>query len=619
MDLIGKLFAERYEIIAEIGSGGMANVYKAKDTVLGRFVAIKILRAEYLGDEEFTARFTAEAQAAAGLTHQNLVAIHDVGSYLGHNYIVMEFVDGITLKAYIKQNAPIKWQDAAGVATQVLQGIAHAHKKGIIHRDIKPQNIMLTENGIVKVMDFGIARASSTYTMKIGETTIGSVHYFSPEQARGRHTDEKSDIYSLGIVLYEMLTGHLPFENESPISVAMMHLQKEPVAPKEINIAIPLSVNDIVLKTMRKDASERYQRANELWKDLQKVLSNPDENPVLDRPRDTSSDTRVMNAVKPIVKIKNQDEILKPSEDYKPKTRKVRKEYDRKRSGRPLVAPTDEDEMYKEKSKNLNKIALISFLVMGGIIVLSVLYAIFPNIFLPGNTMQIPNVIGKQIEEVQEQYKDSKDIKIVIIEERADNTIVKGEIISQEPSSGKDARTPIELRVIVSKGADIFVLENLKDKDEAYARSYLEAAEMVITWTREPSQTIAEGIIIKTIPEGGATVNGGGKIEVFVSAGSENVEVTVPNLIGMTRDKAKEVLEAKNLILGKATWQDSAEYDEDIVMHQSVASGETVKTFSTIDIVRSTGKAPQPTAAPTAAPVPSPTNLPRTSRPFIND
>ncbi|MCL2740081.1 MAG: Stk1 family PASTA domain-containing Ser/Thr kinase [Oscillospiraceae bacterium] len=600
MNLVGKLFAERYEIIAEIGNGGMANVFKAKDTVLGRFVAIKILRTEFLGDEEFTARFTAEAQAAAGLGHQNLVAIHDVGVWLGHNYIVMEFVDGITLKDFIKQNAPIKWQDAAGIATQVLQGIAHAHKKGIIHRDIKPQNIMLTDNGIVKVMDFGIARAASNYTMKIGDTTIGSVHYFSPEQARGRHTDEKSDIYSLGVVLYEMLTGTLPFENESPISIAMMHLQKEPISPKDVNITVPLAINDVVLKAMRKDTADRYQSAKELWQDLQKVLSNPDENPVLDRPRDSSSDTRIMQAVKPIVKVKNEDEILKPSDAYQP--RRVRKDKERNAGRSSVPAPTTEDDKYKEKSKKLNKIALISFLAMGGVICFAVIFSLFPNMFLFGNRMPVPEVVGKQIEEVLELFEGSKDIEIEIIEERYIVEKLAGEIFEQSPNHGTEMKTPIKIKVRVSLGPEEFTLPNLKDMDERDARKMLEEKELKVRTVYESNLTIAQGIVIKTKPEGGTPVKGGDEIEIIVSAGSEGKEISMPNLIGMTRDKAKETLEAKNLILGRTTWQDSAEYDEDVVISQSVASGSTVKEFSTIDIVRSTGKAPSP---PTQAPPPT--------------
>ena len=594
MDLIGKLFAERYEIIAEIGMGGMAKVYKAKDTVLGRFVAIKILRQEFLGDEEFTNRFTAEAQAAAGLSHQNLVAIYDVGQWLGNNYIVMEFVDGITLKEYIKKNAPLRWQEAVGFATQILQGIAHAHKKGIIHRDIKPQNVVITTSGILKVMDFGIARSTTSYTMKIGDSTIGSVHYFSPEQARGRHTDEKSDIYSLGVVLYEMLTGKLPFDNDSPITVAMLHLQKEPESPKNLNIAIPLSVNDIVLKAMRKDTAERYQSAQEMWKDLNSALSKPENNPVQDEPRDTSSDTRVMTPIKPIVRIRDDEFSEKPEEDV---PRKLRKEMKKKKK-----LENNED----KKDKKLNLWLRISLAVVGLCIILVALYAIFPNMFFSQNTVEIPNLVGQNINDVQNNYAGNKDIKITVAKHQYDDAQAKDVILEQTPNFGNSAKTPLNIQVTVSDGVETHILPDFVGKDERTTLAGLQDLGLTPNQTYESSATIAQGMVMKTSPVGGSTVNSGSVVEIIISSGAgDPKDITMPKLIGYTRDKAAEILANNNLVIGKFDYQDS-DYDLDVVISQSVAPGAAIKEFDAVDVVYSSGKKP---ATATPAPVNYTTNL----------
>ena len=592
MDLIGKLFAERYEIIAEIGMGGMAKVYKAKDTVLGRFVAIKILRQEFLGDDEFTKRFTAEAQAAAGLSHQNLVAIFDVGSWLGNNYIVMEFIDGVTLKEYIKKNAPLRWQEAVGFATQILQGIAHAHKKGIVHRDIKPQNVMITTNGILKVMDFGIARSTTSYTMKIGDSTIGSVHYFSPEQARGRHTDEKSDIYSLGVVLYEMLTGKLPFDSDSPITVAMLHLQKEPENPKDINIAIPLSINDIVLKAMRKDTSERYQTAHEMWADLNNALNNPENNPVKDKPRDTSSDTRVMTPIKPIVKLRDEDVLEKP-EEYMPHSKRLRKKQDKK------LAKNTENDGQNKKDKKLNLWLRISLIVVGVCIIFVALYALFPNMFFKQNMVEIPNLVGQNITDVQNNYAGNKDITITVSGHQNDNTAPKDTILQQTPNSGISEKSPLNIQVVVSDGVQMVTLPYLIGQDEKSVLASLQDLGLTnIIQKTESSATMAEGLVMSISPNPGTSVKVTDEVDVTSSSGSQGKDIIMPNLIGMSRDDAKQVLDNNNLVIGKYTYQDS-DYGLDVVISQSVAEGATIKEFDTVDVVYSTGKAPA-----TATPVP---------------
>ena len=276
MGCIGKILGNRYEIIEEIGSGGMATVYKAKCKLLNRFVAIKVLRDEFANDSEFIKRFQVEAQSAASLSHPNIVSIYDVGHEDGMHYIVMELIEGKTLKEIITEKGKLPWREAVEYASQIASGLSQAHQNHIVHRDIKPHNIIITKEGVAKVTDFGIAKAVSNSTINAFGSTIGSVHYFSPEHARGGYTDEKSDIYSLGVVLYEMCTGRLPFEGETPVAVALKHLQEEVVEPISICPSIPQSVNNIILKAMKKETSERYASADEMHKDLQKVLNNPD-------------------------------------------------------------------------------------------------------------------------------------------------------------------------------------------------------------------------------------------------------------------------------------------------------------------------------------------------------
>ncbi|MGN1326853.1 MAG: Stk1 family PASTA domain-containing Ser/Thr kinase, partial [Clostridia bacterium] len=277
MNIIGKTIANRYEIISKTGVGGMATVYKAKDIVLNRNVAVKVLKDEFITDEEFVKRFNSEAQAAASLTHPNIVSIYDVGNEGDIYYIVMELVRGKTLKQIITEEGALPWKWSVNIAMQIASALETAHKNNIVHRDIKPHNIIITEDGVAKVTDFGIAKAVSNSTITAFGTTIGSVHYFSPEQAKGGYTDAKSDIYSLGVVMYEMLTGKVPFDSDTSVSVALKHMQEDPIEPIKIKPELPQSVNDIIMKAMRKDANERYQSATEMIKDLELALKHPEE------------------------------------------------------------------------------------------------------------------------------------------------------------------------------------------------------------------------------------------------------------------------------------------------------------------------------------------------------
>ena len=282
MDLVGKFIGNRYEILEKVGNGGMATVYKAKCHVLNRFVAVKVLKDEYTTDAEFIRRFNAEAQSAAGLTHANIVSVYDVGHEDNVYYIVMELIQGKTLKQIINEDGKLPWKWSVNIAIQIASALEAAHKNNIVHRDIKPHNIIITEDGVAKVTDFGIAKAVSNSTITAFGTTIGSVHYFSPEHAQGGFTDAKSDLYSLGIVMYEMLTGRVPFDADTPVSVALKHMQETAVEPVKLNPAIPYAVNKIIVKAMQKDPSLRYESATEMIKDLSLALKYPDGNFVQD-------------------------------------------------------------------------------------------------------------------------------------------------------------------------------------------------------------------------------------------------------------------------------------------------------------------------------------------------
>jgi serine/threonine-protein kinase len=320
----GQMLGNRYELLEKIGGGGMATVYKAKCHFLNRFVAVKILRPEFTNDEEFIKRFKIEAQAAASLSHPNIVSIYDVGYEGSTDYIVMEYVDGITLKEFLNRRGTLNWREAVDIGIQICSALEHAHRNHIVHRDIKPHNILLTKDGVVKVTDFGIARAVSSATITMAGSTIGSVHYFSPEQARGGYIDEKSDIYSLGITLYELVTGKLPFDGDTPVAVALKHIQEEPASPISINPDIPIGVNNIIMKAIMKDQNKRYQSAADMLQDLYKVIKDPYGNFVVTENLE-SSPTRRMQAVGNPADLKREDFLIKDGVKKNPKEKEKKK------------------------------------------------------------------------------------------------------------------------------------------------------------------------------------------------------------------------------------------------------------------------------------------------------
>ena len=552
MNLIGKIIGNRYEILEEVGLGGMATVYKAKDHVLNRLVAVKVLKDEFTTDAEFVKRFNTEAQAAASLSHPNIVSIYDVGHEDENNlyYIVMELVQGKTLKEIINSEGTLTWKWAVNIAMQIASALEMAHKRGIVHRDIKPHNIIITEDGIAKVTDFGIAKAVSNSTITAFGTTIGSVHYFSPEQAKGGFTDAKSDLYSLGVVMYEMLTGKVPFDADTPVSVALKHMQEDPKEPVELNEEIPTAVNQIVVKAMQKEPSARYQNATEMLHDLSKALKDPDGDFVIIENKDGGY-TRVMQAI-------TDDQINEgKKEEVKTKTK---------------------TNFFTEHPK-----AKIAIIILGLILLFVVVFLITKIAIDGGITKKVdmPNFVGKTLEEAQTMAEDL-DLTIET-EEVASSEVEEGKIVSQDPEYSEtkiEVGTTIKLKV--SKGpetAELPKLEGMKIED---ARVTAESLGITLIEETENSDKVEQGVIIRQDTAVGTLVKSGDTVTVHVSAGAEKVRV--PTVMGM--DEGTAVATLKNAGLNPTVKYESHEdQEEGKVISQSIEQNTEVAKNSAIEIV----------------------------------
>ena len=441
MNLEGKLLGNRYEIIEKIGSGGMATVYKAKCLVLKRFVAVKVLRDEFTTDEEFIKRFNVEAQAVASLTHPNIVSVYDVGHEGNLYYIVMELVKGKTLKEIIVEDGALGWKWSVKIAMQIASALETAHRNNIIHRDIKPHNIIITEDGVAKVTDFGIAKAVSNSTITAFGTTIGSVHYFSPEHARGGFTDARSDLYSLGVVMYEMVTGRVPFDSDTPVSVALKHMQEEPIEPIKIKPDLPQCVNDIIMKAMRKDANERYQTATEMIKDLELALKHPEEKFV--------SAPNIGDFPTQKISLDYAEELQKQEKGKKPgKFDKIKK--------------------YFEEHPAVKVIAIIVACILVFSIAMGGTYLALS--LGRAKEVQIPNLQGLTKEEAEQKAKESK-LKIEVSEEKYHLEVPEGQIIEQDPKyqDNYKIKEGTTIKVVISKGQEIVEMPKVvgKTRDEA--------------------------------------------------------------------------------------------------------------------------------------------------------
>lgn len=557
MDLEGKILGNRYEIIEKIGNGGMATVYKSKDRVLNRYVAVKILRDEFTTDEEFIKRFRIEAQSAASLTHPNIVSIFDVGNEGSLYYIVMELIKGKTLKEIItEENGPLPWKWSLNVVTQIASALETAHKNNIVHRDIKPHNIIITEDGIAKVTDFGIAKAVSNSTITAFGTTIGSVHYFSPEHARGGYTDAKSDLYSLGVVMYEMLTGRVPFDADTPVSVALKHMQEKPIEPKELNENIPQVVNDIIMKAMQKDVNLRYQSATEMLKDLNAALKNPDDNVVHIKSNLNAATQRI-----------STQEIAEAER----KAKEANNPKNGKKSNKFIE--------FVKKHKALSFVigAILLFFIAFGT-TMGVMEIVNPK------DVQIPDLVNKTQDEAEQIVKDLK-LKLVVKSEEYNENVEEGKIISQDPAYQENytIKEHSEISVVVSKGTETVEVPDVVGKTREEAEKLLKDAGLVAEITEENDEKVEAGIVLSQDIEDGETVNKGSTVKLVVSKGSGIVNVEVPSLVGKTEQEARNLLTEAGLKVNVVNDEDESKNDG-VVLRQSRDAGTEVQEGTTITI-----------------------------------
>lgn len=558
MNLEGRLIANRYEIIENVGNGGMATVYRAKDNVLNRFVAVKILRDEFTTDDEFIKRFRSEAQAVASLNHPNIVGVYDVGNEGNLYYIVMELVQGKTLKEVIAEEGKLSWKWSINVAIQIASALETAHKNNIVHRDIKPHNIIITEEGVAKVTDFGIAKAVSNSTITAFGTTIGSVHYFSPEHARGGYTDAKSDLYSLGVVMYEMVTGKVPFDADTPVSIALMHMQEKAIEPAILNPTIPNSVNKIIIKAMQKDANLRYQSASEMLKDLNMALKNPDGNFVF--MKDVENDF-------PTQKIPTMYDTDIAKENPVKKTGTAKKKENK------LVA-------FIKRHK------IFSFIVIAILVFVATIAITYFGLKLTQvKEVLLPNTVGMSKEEAE---KTVKDLKLVYteLEPQFSPDVPEGYIISQEPKFMDNymVKEKSEVKVVVSKGQEITKVPKVVGLTKEEAIRALEDANLLAEVIEEASKTVEEGYVISQETRENTEINAGETVKIHVSIGTGIEQVTVPYLTGKTEAEAKKLLTDNKLKVKEVIYTEDKTKDDGTVLKQDKEAGSTVDAETAVTI-----------------------------------
>lgn len=589
----GVLISDRYEIIEKVGSGGMADVYKAKDNRLNRFVAIKILKKEYSEDEKFVTKFQAEAQSAAGLSHPNVVNVYDVGEDDGLRYIVMELVEGITLKSFIERKGRLEVKEAIGIAIQIAQGMEAAHANHIIHRDIKPQNIIISKEGKVKVTDFGIAKAVTSDT--ITSNAMGSVHYISPEQARGGYSDEKSDIYSLGITMYEMLTGQVPFVGDNTVSVALLHIQGEATPIRDLQPDVPISLERIVEKCMQKKPERRYLTAGALIADLKKSILNPNvdfvSTPVVvnDSPTISISDDELSH-IKSAAK-SGQNVVMHDPE-------------------KEIEEPDDDEEEEGEVDPKLEKLMVAGGIIAAVILVLVVLFLVSKLFFSgsgvdhtlpsepsagvatsdvssePDGEEEMPELVGKTYDEAEKILK-AYNVKIKKEEEPSD-LYEAGQVIEQTPKEGTKLEAGMEVTLTVSTGKKLTV-PDVSGMSKDAAQTELLNSGFKVRFQEEASDSVEAGKVIRTNPEKGSEAAEGDSITVIISTGKETKKVYVPGLIGMTEEKAKEKIKASKLTVGKTQYVNSDSYPEGQVIRQSYSVNAEVDEGTAIELTVSLG------------------------------
>lgn len=594
----GMFIADRYEILEKIGSGGMSDVYKAKCHKLNRYVAIKVLKPEFSEDRSFVTKFRVEAQSAAGLIHANIVNVYDVGDENGIYYIVMELVEGITLKKYIEKKGRLGVREAVSIAIQVAQGIEAAHNHHIVHRDIKPQNIIISKEGKVKVTDFGIARAATSNT--INSNAMGSVHYISPEQARGGYSDEKSDIYSFGIMLYEMLTGRVPFEGDTTVSVALQHIQDDIVSPAKLVPGIPISVEKIVLKCTQKKTERRYQNMSDLIADLKRSLVAPDEDFVVMRPVASNGPTKMIT----------EDELDMIHQMSSIKSTNITSQNKRDDYGYDEEEDDDyedtEDDDRTDGGTTVDKVITALGITVAVIIVIITLFIIFKMVSVlsgSGNNSnnttttqststddgktEVPRVTGYSYEEAQTMLNNvNLGAKLMY----SNSSYDAGTVIEQNVAAGTRVTEHTTIILTVSNGPESFSMINVEDMTEDYAREALAALGLKVSTEYVASSEVEQFHVISSTPKHLAKVKQGDEVTLYVSMGDGKVYTEVPSLAGMTEDEAKNAIVSNGFEVGTIKRESSQTVAPGVVIAQSgPTAGEKAAEGSAINFVVSSG------------------------------
>ncbi len=553
----GKRLDGRYEIREIIGVGGMAVVYKAYDNIDDRIVAIKILKDEYLSNEEFKRRFKNESKAIAVLSHPNIVRVYNVSFGDRLQYIVMEYVDGITLKEYIEQQGVINWKEAVHFTGQILAALQHAHDKGIVHQDVKPQNILLLQDGTIKVTDFGIARFSRMDNNTTSEKAIGSVHYISPEQARGEMTDDKADIYSVGVVMYEMLTGTLPFQSDNAVSVALMQLQQDPKRLRELNPNLPLGLEQITMRAMRKNPNDRYRSSAEMLMDINEFKRNPS------------------------VKFNYTYFVDQDPTKYV-------------RSGAPIRNTPEREPIQEAEAKSgLNKTTAVMLGAVAGIVVLAIV--IIAVLFGMGSKkVEVPNFVNKnyytQIEN-ESKYTDDFDFELKYVE---DSSLEDGTVVEQNPEASVKVEKGSTITLTIVQKDGVVLDSSISGMNEEQVKDYLTNMGIIYKIIPEYAKDVVKGTVLRTEPAIGSTVRRGSTVTVYIATDIQE-KTKVPPLVGCTQDMAEQLLHASGLQLGTVTEVDS-DLESGIVVSQSIENDTEVPLETKIDIEISSGKTGEATA-----------------------
>ncbi len=606
----GAKLGDRYEIIKKIGAGGMADVYMAKDNKLGRFVAIKVLKEEFSSDENFLRKFDIEAQAVAGLMHPNIINVYDVGIEGDVHYIVMELADGITLKEYIRNEKRLTAEDTVNFSIQIAEAIGCAHEHKIIHRDIKPQNILVSSYGAIKVTDFGIAKAANSNTMT--STAIGSVHYLSPEQARGGFSDLRSDIYALGITMYEMVTGRVPFDHENGVTIALMHLQNDAIPPREINSNIPKSLEKIILKCLAKKPEERYQTARELIVDLKKVFEDPEGSFVKMPVFVDDSPTQLIGDAE-ISQIKSQiaDRSIEKSE---PSNTEIKKQKASKQE--EGMVDGDEEEEDIAVSGKLEKLVVILAIVVAVIIAIGIfsfigkasgLFKVGKNNVTTENTASVTGDTSteeyktttvpdlyKLTADAAEEKLDAENLKCHMEYEESDE-VQLGCVFRQNIEAGREVEEGTTVIITVNSGEVKKSVPQVTGQTQAAATKILRNIPFRVSVQEKYSDEVAEGIVISQSPDAGKKAAKNSTVTIIVSKGSS--KVTVPSLTNYTQSEASRQLHNMGLVLGNVALEYNDNVKKGYVIRQGVAAGTKVSKGTAISIVISLG--PNATEEPT--------------------